>query len=353
MSSVKSSSKSISLEDSANNNDESNFYDVCIQAIELNNDLIINKEECIRKINKLKNKSQNKKQQSNPKVVKKMNKKPQIMKSITQKCIDELLEESNNKVKKEEKKDQINYENNDIEKQSNNILKNNSKEKNKLNVFFKGKHRRYTVFKHINEYLESNDVTMNELIDNNPFQDKPYEISGSYEFIEAVKFGNYNYVNDALTKDNIFLFCIDYYGQTGYHWAAKLGNIKMLDLLIQFGRHHNQKDFKGRTPLYLAAFNNKIEVCKYLLANGANPFLRDKMGKTSADVAATRQLSEFLKDSMAQPFSNPVYKAKMKKILQDRANHLFKEGQRSIQKKSSKKISKILDIVIEERNNNK
>ena len=352
MSSGKSSSQSISLGDSANNNGN-NFYDVCIQAIESNNDRIINKEECIRKINKLKNKSQTKNQKSNQKVIKKIDKKPQIMKSVTQKCIDELLEESNNRIKKEEKTEEINFENNDIEEQNNNnILNNNSKEKNNLNMFFKGKQRRYTVLKHINEYLESNDVTLNELIDNNPFQDKPYEIPGSYEFIEAVKFGNFDYVNDALMKDSIFLFCIDYYGQTGYHWAAKLGNIKMLELLIQYGRHHNQKDFKGRTPLYLAAFNNKTEVCKYLLANGANPFLRDKMGKTSADVAGTRQLSEFLKDNMAQPFSNPVYKAKMKKILQDRANHLFKEGQRTIQKKSTKKICKIVDKVIEEKNNN-
>ena len=28
---------------------------------------------------------------------------------------------------------------------------------------------------------------------------------------------------------------------------------------------------------------------------------------------------------MAQPFSNPVYKARMKRILHDRANHFFKE----------------------------
>ena len=100
---------------------------------------------------------------------------------------------------------------------------------------------------------------MNELIDNNPFQDKPYHVAGSYEFLEAVKFGNFDYVNEALIKYGIFLSVIDYYGQSAYHWAAKLGNIKMLDLLIKYGRHHNQKDFKGRIPLYLVAFNNNME----------------------------------------------------------------------------------------------
>ena len=33
---------------------ENNFYDSCIQAILLNNDRILNKDECIKKINKLK-----------------------------------------------------------------------------------------------------------------------------------------------------------------------------------------------------------------------------------------------------------------------------------------------------------
>ena len=113
---------------------------------------------------------------------------------------------------------------------------------------------------------------MNELVDNNPFQDKPYHITWSYELLEVVKFVDFDYINEALIKDGIFLFVIDYYSQTGYHWAAKLGNIKILDLLIKYGRHHNQKDFKGRTPLYLAAFNNNMEMCKFLLANRANPF---------------------------------------------------------------------------------
>ena len=284
-----------------------------------------------------------------------MDKFKNILKPITQKCIDEILEESKKELEKindrndNNNKRSVNSDKNtndnfgniinkDNNSNQNNIIQQNRKEK-KLTQFFRGKQRRYTVLKHINEYLESNDVTMNELIENNPFQDKPYHISGSYEFIEAVKFGNFNYVNDALINDGIYLFVIDYYGQTGYHWAAKLGNIKILDLLIKFGRHHNQKDFKGRTPLYLAAMNNNMEVCKYLLSNGANPFLTDKRGKTPADIAGSKKLSDFLRDSMAQPFSNPVYKAKMQRILHDRANHLFKEGQRVKIEKTGRRFS--------------
>ena len=346
MSSKSSYKNNNSFEESYKNDEENkieqNFYDVCIQAIESNNENILNKKECIKGINELKNKNLIKQNASNiqnknsndKKII--SNKKP-----ITQKCIDEILEDSRIKMEQVNKKKEINSgelkqtikTNNKLENINNDNLKNNICPRNrnmsnkKLNEFFGGKRRRYTVLKHISEYLESNDVTINELIDCNPFQDKPYNISGSYEFIEAVKFGNFDYVNDALTNNCIYLFVIDYYGQTGYHWAAKLGNINMLDLLLKFGRHHNQKDFKGRTPLYLAAVNNNIEVCKFLLANGANPFLSDKSGKTAADVAGSQKLSDFLKDNMAQPFSNPVYKAKMQKILHDRANHIFKEEQ--------------------------
>jgi ankyrin repeat protein len=348
--------------------DESYFIDACIQAIELNEDEILNKEDCIQKINKLKINSINQKSLSNKLNKKKLDKYKNILKPITQKCIDEILEESKKefeKISTANNNDRNDYNkrsvknldknisdnfgnriNKDNNSNQNNIIHEDRNEK-KLTQFFRGKQRRYTVLKHINEYLESNDVTMNELIENNPFQDKPYHIPGSYEFIEAVKFGNSNYVNDALINDGIFLFVIDYYGQTGYHWAAKLGNIKILDLLIKFGRHHNQKDFKGRTPLYLAAVNNNMEVCKYLLSNGANPFLTDKRGKTPADIAGSKKLSDFLRDSMAQPFSNPVYKAKMQKILHDRANHLFKEEQRVQREKAGRRFS-IKRMVVDE-----
>ena len=41
----------------------------------------------------------------------------------------------------------------------------------------------------------------------------------------------------------------------------------MLELLMDYGLYHNQKDFKGRTPLYLAAVNNHKDVCNFLLNN--------------------------------------------------------------------------------------
>ena len=96
----------------------------------------------------------------------------------------------------------------------------------------------------------------------------------------------------------------------------------MLKLLIEYGRHHNQKDFKGRTPLYLAAVNNNREVCDFLLKNKANIHLKDKYGNSPADVAGSKELRYYLGDIMTQPYSNPIYKQKIANFMRKRYKNI-------------------------------
>jgi ankyrin repeat protein len=199
-----------------------------------------------------------------------------------------------------------------------NLMKKKEKPKTKINKF-------YSTFKRINEYLESNNIPLFELIKYNPFQSKPYQIPKGYEFLQAVKFKNYQFVKEALETSTDFLFVFDYYGQTCYHWAAKLGNIKMLLLLLDYGKYHNQKDFKGRTPLYLAAVNNNREICDLLLKYKANIHLKDNSGKSASDVAGSRELKYYLGDMMTQPFSNPVFKKKVLNFLKIREKDIEKK----------------------------
>ena len=197
--------------------------------------------------------------------------------------------------------------------------------------------KRYTMFKNILNYLESNNITLYELLDNNPFQTKPYELSKSYDFLVAVKFKNYEYVTEALQNSKKYLFSFDYFGQTAYHWAAKLADLKMLKLLMEFGLYHNQKDFKGRTPLYLAALNNHKEICNYLLINNGNIFLKDKSGLSPAEVAGSKELKYYLFDFMAQPFSNPIYKARIQSFLKEREERI-KKKQEKIEEEKKRKL---------------
>ena len=201
--------------------------------------------------------------------------------------------------------------------------------------------KRYTLFKTILNYLESNNITLYELIRDNPFQSKPYELSKSYDFLLAVKFKNYEYVTEALQNTKRYLFSFDYFGQTAYHWAAKLDDIKMLKLLLDFGLYHNQKDFKGRTPLYLAALNNHKEICNYLIINNGNIFLKDKRGLSPADVAGSKELKYYLYEYMAQPFSNPIYKARIHSFLKDREERIKKKKEKEKEKEEQLEKLKI------------
>jgi hypothetical protein len=334
-----------------------NFYSVCIKAIENNKEGVLDKKECIEKIKKLRTQTlyqirkknynrlsslnfypSNRTLKINQKL--KPNKIINKRRNLSQILIEcEKLEEENLK-KESSKMEKINEDKNKTLNQSlkrnsklqknlnqkNNLMKkntnmNNTNKKDKSNQKIS---KRYAVFKKINEYLESNNIPIFELLQHNPFQKKPYQISQGYEFLKAVKFKNYQFIKEALQTSNDYLFVFDYYGQTCYHWAAKLGDIKMLRILLDYGKHHNQKDFRGRTPLYLAAVNNNKEVCDLLLRHKANIHLKDNFGNSASDVAGSKDLKYYLGDIMTQPYSNPIYKKKIADFLRKKEKDIEK-----------------------------
>ena len=117
-----------------------------------------------------------------------------------------------------------------------------------------------------------------------------------------------------------------------------------MEILISFGKHHNIKDFKGRTPIYLAAVNNNKEMCKYLLDNYANPYIKDKENNSPADVAGSFELKYFLKQHMSLPFNNPVYKLKLKNLLEEREGNIIKKRRLSGVNKLIGISQQLLDI---------
>ena len=321
---------------------DSIFYDICINAVDKSSENIYNKKDYIKEITALKKKFliQNKKNEGS--FSRRGFKKIKLLQRTS---LDDILTERKIK-EKQEKVNLISTASTNIEKLPKIIDKNEKKGKvnQAMKKYFLGKQSRYSIFKHITEYLESNGITLNEIVENNPFQAKPYLLKESEEFIKATKFSEYEKVQDMLKKDNKLLFSIDYMGQTPYHWAAKLGDIKMMEILISFGKHHNQKDFKGRTPIYLAAVNNNKEMCKYLLNNYANPFIKDRENRTPADVAGSFELKYLLNEHMSQPFNNPVYKLKLKNLLEEREGKIIKKRRLSGTNKLIGIAQQLLDI---------
>ena len=47
--------------------------------------------------------------------------------------------------------------------------------------------KRYTLFKEILIYLESNNITLDQLAKNDPFQHQAYMLPNSYDFFNAIK----------------------------------------------------------------------------------------------------------------------------------------------------------------------
>jgi ankyrin repeat protein len=81
----------------------------------------------------------------------------------------------------------------------------------------------------------------------------------------------------------------------GHEDAAGSSDVAdVLTLLIDRGAHLNDQDNRGRTALMIAAGLGHEKAVDVLLARGADRGLRDKTGKTAADLAANEDLRKKL-----------------------------------------------------------
>ena len=184
-------------------------------------------------------------------------------------------------------------------------LKNYSKDIDKKNPkqHLKKFTRKLILLNHI-KYLSSNGVTVRDYLDKNPFPQRPFELKGSEEFMDYVKFNNFEMVSQALDKSIKYLYQYDYFQQTAFHWAAKLGYERMLEMFLTFSKRCNIYDKKMRTPLYLAAMNNQKRCVELLLNKGGNPFLSDKDGKKPEDVTTNTDIKILLQTTSEKPFTD-------------------------------------------------
>lgn len=70
------------------------------------------------------------------------------------------------------------------------------------------------------------------------------------------------------------------------HRASIKGDVKVVRILISEGQDINQRNRKGKTPIFLAIKNNKVEVVKVLIDNGADLTLQDEYIATPLHYAA-------------------------------------------------------------------
>jgi len=76
--------------------------------------------------------------------------------------------------------------------------------------------------------------------------------------------------------------------------APETEAIKVVSYLLDAGAHIDDRDARGRTALMIAAEGGRAEIANLLLARGADPSLKDKTGKSAADLTVLSSLRERL-----------------------------------------------------------
>lgn len=89
---------------------------------------------------------------------------------------------------------------------------------------------------------------------------------------------------------------------TALMWAAGHPNdvpepegLEVVEMLVGRGASLDPVDDRGRSALMIAAGRDHPQIVRWLLEHGADPALRDKEGKTAADLAASDAVREALK----------------------------------------------------------
>ncbi|CAM6039052.1 unnamed protein product [Sphagnum compactum] len=74
-------------------------------------------------------------------------------------------------------------------------------------------------------------------------------------------------------------------GCTLLHLSCQLGDLSLIELLLQHGARVNITDAQGRTPLHYCILSNRNLCAKLLLTRGSNPAATDSLGKTPLESA--------------------------------------------------------------------
>ena len=94
---------------------------------------------------------------------------------------------------------------------------------------------------------------------------------------------------------------------TPLYLAAWNGRVDFSEMLLDHGAAVNAlTDYNGKTPLYKASEKGHVDVVRLLLEHGADPNISDRRGKTPSDVASRPEIVQLLSGHMAKPMGCSV-----------------------------------------------
>jgi ankyrin repeat protein len=124
------------------------------------------------------------------------------------------------------------------------------------------------------------------------YQDKTYlQLAARYAYMPYAKDKN------PADKDGI----------TPLHWAARLGYLETVKLLLEYAKDKNPADKDGQTPLHLAAERGHLEIVKLLLEHAKDKNPVDKYSRTPLYIARREGYNDIVK--LIQDFNKDLFKS--------------------------------------------
>jgi len=127
-----------------------------------------------------------------------------------------------------------------------------------------GKRKIMTRIDEMDGYIEDNRKLRERIYDRREEVALPEPHPLQEEFFKAVKRGEEKVVRKMLVEEPELVHEHDALFETGLHWAAKRGDLEMVETFIHFGALTERKNFARKTPEELAEANNRIAVKLHL-----------------------------------------------------------------------------------------
>ena len=122
-------------------------------------------------------------------------------------------------------------------------------------------------------------------------------------FYLAATNGRTEVVGSIVNTKHMRILCHDiidkptYRGRTPLFTAAFHGHTEVVKLLFEHGANLNHQDIDDFSPLILASYEGHLKLVKWLLLNGADPSKIDKFGDTalqSSDICGHKEVYNFI-----------------------------------------------------------
>ena len=108
-------------------------------------------------------------------------------------------------------------------------------------------------------------------------------------------------------ENRVYLDAVDNDGWTAVMYAARRGNIEILQYLLVFGASLTQATKEDEyTALHLAAGNELTEVCIILIKAGANPYAKDSSGRTPLEYIIVPKDKEKIQETISNTYKEDM-----------------------------------------------